>query len=717
MPSRASDPLDTGEVLAAPRHSRSARASRAVRWLAWSLWAIAAGHVGFGLLLAVLNNLTLRRFFAEYVVTATLATLAFATVGMLIALRRPNNLLGWLICAAGIIGGLGAWTGQYARYTFVTRPGALPFGDLVAWLYICLAFGPYVALAAIFLPLLFPDGRLPSPRWRPIAWLSVGTSILFTAVLGLSPGPVDASLAEVSNPFAPAGIEHILDFIAPINMVLLLACLASAVAAPVVRFRRARAIERQQLKWFMFATVLLVAALVIPAAIAYPNFDQNDTLLSGIALAVAFPLLPIAIGIAILRYRLWDIDILINRTLVYSALTACIVALYVLVVGYVGALFHAQGNLPISLIATGLVAVLFQPLRAWLQRGVNRLLYGARDDPYAVIARLGQRLESTLAPSAVLPTLVETVATALKLPYAAILLKQAEVWQIAATYGQPQDEVQRFALLYQGETIGQLLLASRAPGERFTPGDRRLLAVLAQQAGVAAHAVRLTHDLQQISADLQHAREHLITAREEERRRIRRDLHDGVGPVLSSLVQRLDLACGLIQRDPDSATALLENLKGEIRATLADIRRLVYALRPPVLDEFGLIATIREYAAHYQQPEGLQIDIAAPEPLPPLPAAVEVAAYRIVLEALTNVARHAQARRCQITLALVGAAERQALSLEVIDDGVGLPAEARAGVGLASMRERAAELGGDWTIERAPQGGTRLCAWLPLPME
>lgn len=696
---------------------RPARTVRATRWLAWSLWALAVGQVGFGVLLALMNQLSLRRFFAEYVVASSLATLAFATVGLLIALSLPNNLIGWLICAAGVVGGLSAWTGQYARYTFVTSAGALPFGDVVAWLYICLAFGPYVSLTAICLPLFFPDGRLPSPRWRPIAWMAAIASLLFTVTLGITPGPVDASLAEVANPFAPPGIAPILDIITPMSQVLLLASLAGAVAAVVGRFRRAQAIERQQLKWFMFATLLLVATLVVPAALAYPHFDQSDTLLSGIAVALGLPFLPIAIGIAVLRYRLWDIDILINRTLMYGALTACVVALYVFIVGYLGALLRIQANLTISLLATGLVAVLFQPLRAWLQRGVNRLLYGERDDPYAVIARLGQRLEGTLEPSAVLPTLVETVATALRLPYAAILLKQADVWQIAAAHGQPQDETQRFPLLYQGETIGQLLLAARAPGEPFTPADLRLLAVLAQQAGVAAHAVRLTYDLQQLSADLQHAREHLISAREEERRRIRRDLHDGVGPVLSSLVQRLDLTRSLIQRDPDAAVAQLENLKGEVRATLTDIRRLVYALRPPALDEFGLIAAIREQAAHYEQPDGLRVEVAAPEPLPALPAAVEVAAYRIALETLTNVARHAHARRCQVTLTMVGAAPRRALSLEVHDDGVGLPDDLRYGVGLASMRERAAELGGAWTIERGPRGGTRMCAWLPLPVE
>jgi signal transduction histidine kinase len=727
--------MDMIEAPAAARPIGTIANSRAARWLAWALWALALAQVAGGLLLALLNRLTFERFLAEYVAVGVLTTVSFATAGLLIARRRPQNPISWLICAAGVLGGLGTWAGQYARYAYVTNPGALPFGDIAAWLYICPAFGPFLALTAIFLPLLFPDGRLPSRRWRPLAAIALCASILFTLLLAISPGPVDASLTEVPNPFGLPGARPLLAIAAPFILALLVTSMAGAIAAAVVRLRRARGVERQQLKWFVYATALLVLAIVGPGALAYPNFDASSTLLSGAALAIAFPLLPAAIGIAILRYRLWDIDILINRTLVYGALTACISALYVVVVGYLGALFHDPNNLTISLVGAGLVAVLFQPLRARLQRGVNHLLYGERDEPYAVLARLGQRMEATLAPDAVLPTLVETVATALRLPYAAVMLKQADAFVTAAEYrdkeigrqgdkatGGPDASLSwspgllvSLSLNYQGEVVGKLLLAPRAPGASFSPADRRLLAVLAQQAGVAAHAVRLTYDLQNVSADLQHARERLIAAREEERRRIRRDLHDGVGPVLSSLVQRLDLARSLLEHDPDAAGALIDSLKREVRATLADIRRLVYALRPPALDEFGLLAAIREQAAHYQQPDGLRVGVAAPAPLPALPAAVEVAAYRIALEALTNVARHARARQCEIMLTLAGTAERQALCLEVLDDGVGLPEASREGIGMVSIRERAAELGGTCTIERRAQGGTRICAWLPLP--
>jgi signal transduction histidine kinase len=433
------------------------------------------------------------------------------------------------------------------------------------------------------------------------------------------------------------------------------------------------------------------------------RLSDTEMVLTRLLEAAAMACLPVAAGIGILRYRLWDIDLLINRTLAYGALTISVVGIYVLVVGYLGALFPTGGNSAISLVATGIVAILFQPLRQHLQRGINRLLYGQRDEPYAVLSQLGQRLEATLAPEAVLPTIVQSVREALKLPYAAIALRQAEGFVIAAEVGVPAADPLRLPLSYQGEPVGELLLGPRGAGEAFSSADRRLLEDLARQAGVAADAVRLT-------GELQRAQERLVGAREEERRRLRRDLHDGLGPLLGGVSLGLAGVHHRLRRDPAAAEQMLQRLQEQLQTATGEVRRLVDGLRPPGLDELGLVSALRERATRFQHgPAGLSVTVEGPEVLPPLPAATEVAAYRIALEALTNAARHAHARRCVLRLAIDGA-----LELEVCDDGHGIPAVHRAGVGLASMRQRAREVGGTCTIRPGPDGGTRVTARLPV---
>jgi signal transduction histidine kinase len=298
----------------------------------------------------------------------------------------------------------------------------------------------------------------------------------------------------------------------------------------------------------------------------------------------------------------------------------------------------------------------------------------------------------------------------------AITAGPAEGTGPAAAYGVTAGPVTRLPLQHQGAQVGALLLGPRAPGEQLTPGDMRLLGDLARQIGVAVHAVTLT-------ADLQRSREQLVRAREEERRRIRRDLHDGLGPTLAALALNATTISELIPGNPQAAVQMADALQQEIRGTVADIRRLVYDLRPPTLDDLGLLAAIREVVWHcadsvdrsWPTSAGMppKIALQTPDKLPALPAAVEVAAYRIVQEALTNVVKHAHAAHCLVRLAL----RDDALQIEITDDGVGLPGERRAGVGLNSMRERAAELSGTCTIEVIEGGGTRVCACLPLPEE
>jgi signal transduction histidine kinase len=433
------------------------------------------------------------------------------------------------------------------------------------------------------------------------------------------------------------------------------------------------------------------------------------TLLQLTLYAVTLLFLQLAFSVALLRDRLWEITPLIRRTLVYGLMTACLFVAYIVIVAGLGSLFPQQDNTLIAILTISVIAFLFRPLRVRLQRAINRLFYGERDDPYAVIARLGQRIEAVVVPRDVLPGIVETVAQALKLPYVAIALKDGQTFSTAAAYGR-QDEQSpliQVPLLSQHEQIGVLVCHPRQGDDALTEPDTRLLQDLTIQIGAAIHAIQLT-------IDLQRSRERLVSAREEERRRLRRDLHDGLGPTLASLSQRIDTASHLVAQQPEEAIALLQTLKGQVRTTIADIRRLVYALRPPVLDEFGLISAIREHAIPAQQSSDVRIAFTAPEHLPPLSAAIEVAAFRIIEEALTNVVRHARAHQCQISMEL---AERGDLLITITDDGKGLPDHYQAGVGIRSMRERAEELEGTFAIQTRPTGGTQVHVCLPLMKE
>jgi signal transduction histidine kinase len=498
------------------------------------------------------------------------------------------------------------------------------------------------------------------------------------------------------------------------SMLTLFPMLGTGALALLYRYRfHSDATQRRQIRWIVLGALAAIAGLALQILFLGLNFFDtpfvfNDLLVYPFGQLLKL-LLPVSVVFAIRRYRLWDINVLINRALVYGALTTLVIGIYVLAVGVLGETIQSNGNWLVSILATGLVAVLVQPLRDRLQRGVNRMMYGERDDPITVLSRLGQRLEGTIAPDAVLPSLVETVAQTLKLPYVAIetITEDRPDSTSIIVYGQPRGDVVRLPLIYQTETIGQLVVSPRADGEALSPMDRHLLENIAHQAGMAVHAVGLT-------ADLQRSRQHIVTAREEERRRLRRDLHDGLGPNLASQGLKLAAVKQLLERDPASAVPLLEQVMAQNQSTVEEVRRLVYGLRPPALDELGLVAAIRDYVAGTDRNGSLQIEIIQPpEGLPPLSAAVEVAAYRIVLEALTNVIRHAQAKNCSIRFSLSHNGSHSNLQIEIVDDGIGLPHDLRAGVGLRSMRERVEELGGMLNMESTSRGMC-IAAYLPF---
>jgi signal transduction histidine kinase len=636
--------------------------------------------------------------YATYVIfTGAVSAAVWVAVSVIIFLRRPEDRMAVFTAAT-----LTTWA------SFVLNSGPLVLAEEypLAWLpvHLLALFGSVSFMAFLY---LFPDGRF-APRWT--RWLVL---FWFAHEVGYYLFPGSVLDIETRSP--------LIDFV----VVSIVLCVG--LGSQLYRYRRVSGpVERQQTKWVVFGTASSLSGLIALQALLFSspallNFGSPYSFVILAGIDGILLLIPLSIGAAILQRRLWDIDVVINRALVYALLTACVVGVYVLLVGGLGSLLHARENLVVSLAAAGLVAVLFAPLRERLQRAVNRLMYGERDDPYAVLSRLNRRLGAAFEPRAALTTIVETVAGALKLPYAAIAIRRGDGFEVAASEGTATGEETVLPLSYGGETVGRLLLAPRSPGEDFSPADRSLLEDLARNAEAAVYAVGLT-------ADLRRSRERLVSTREEERRRLRRDLHDGLGPTLASLMLGLDVSLKLLRKNPDEAEEMLSRLKAQTKEAVVDIRRLVYGLRPPALDDLGLVAAIREQAAahgHLREgarngtETGLGFRIGVPEDLPPLPAAVEVACYRIAQEAITNVARHARAATCRVTLFVDDPEDgrERALLLDVSDDGVGLPdpASHRAGVGLSSMRERTEELGGDLSVTAAPEGGTRVSVRLPLP--
>ena len=627
---------------------------------------------------------------------------ACAVTGGLVARRRPDNPLGFLLLGSAACFALLDACGFAALRAAEGSAAAAVLGWPQTWLWV-----PANALLTVT-PVFFPDGRA-APGWRwplRVFWVvTVATAV----VSGLRPGR-DEQLGVPGrpNPLGVAGLGPLADTVGAACTVVAGAVLVTAGVDLVRRVLRAPAGSRlrQQGEWLAYAVglaALLVAARFLVGA---TDADADALFPSGLgwelAGAAAASLLPVGLGVAVVRHRLLDIDRLISRTVVLVVLTAAVAGLYLAAVTAAGALLDGTVELPASLGAAVLAAVLLAPVRSRLQRRVDRLLYGERGDPSAILARLGRQLETT--PDAVsLPGAAETVRAALQLP--AVGIDAGDGRSVVA--GRLPREPVALPLLSGGEQVGRLLLAPR-PGEATL--GRRDLRVLRDLAPGIAGAVRATRESERagrLAADLQRSRERLVLAREEERRRLRRDFHDGLGPVLAGLAMRAETAREV--DDPAVVRALLDEVAEDARTALADVRRLVDGLRPPALDHLGLAGALAAALAGRPR-SGTPVTLEVPEPLRPLPAAVEVAAYRIAVEAVTNVDRHAGATAARVRLTEDGGL----LVVQVADDGRGGARSSATGVGLASMRERAAELGGRCTVTARAGAGTVVRAELPL---
>jgi len=605
----------------------------------------------------------------------------------------------WLATAAVVLlAGPSSRTTGWIGATFLAQALAGTVGPALIgsnWALAGRALEAAALCLAVVLIAVFPDGRFV-PRW------SVPVFAAFAAW---------QAFAVVVAPTAGGTLDVV-------GGVVYFAVLATAVGGQFHRYRRVSdAVQRRKTKWLVYG---FAVTFVVDLASSLPYFapgwflslvaagspyDRFQDVVSTLAVAA----IPVCVAIAVVREQLFDIDVVIGRTLVYAALTLVIAAVYLAVVAGAGALIGRRGDTVLPLVAAAAVAVVFQPLRIALQRRVRRLLYGMQDEPYAALSGLGHRLAATLPGEDVEARVVGTVRDALRVPYVAIALREDDGYVITRQAGTPTADRLTLPLLHQGEEVG-LLLVDDEPGGRLTAPGRALLADLARQAGPAVHGVRVTASLRSTAEQLQAARERLVVAGEEERRRLRRNLHDELAPTLAAAGLTAATAADLLGRDAEAAARALDRLQRGLAAAVGDIRRLVDELRPVLLDEHGLAGAIRERADELAAQLPVTVDV--PAPLPELPAAVEVAAYRICQEALMNVLKHAAAGEVRVRLAAAGGW----LELEVTDDGAGaLPAVVGGrGVGLTSMRERAEELGGTCTVDGRPGQGTRVAVRLPL---
>ncbi|WP_432050360.1 sensor histidine kinase [Verrucosispora sp. NA02020] len=678
-----------------PRPAWSRRAAWALCGASLQLAAVAVG-------LAVLNGGSVGDMSHLLLVTSC------AIVGAAIAAHRPDNPIGWLALTSGFCFSLQEACGQYAAYGLVVAPGRVPFAEALAWPQNWLWVPGNAAVALI--PVFFPDGRLLSPRWRPAVWVVVLLGVAAMVAGALRPGANEqVSPVGAVNPLGVPGWQPVADSTAAVATLASAIIYVAAGCAVVWQARQAQGVRRQQVKWLGYAVALavgvVVARLVAGLTDAHPTIWPHGNLLWDLAGGLSGALIMVAIGIAVLRHRLFDIDLLISRTAVFVALSVAVGGAYVLVVGLLGAGFDASASLPVSFVAAAVAALILAPLRGWLQRRVNLLVYGERDDPYAVLARLGQRLEQTQDAAAVLATSTATVREALQLSYVEIETVDGRSYRL----GVPPPDPVRLPLAAH-DTVGHLLLGPRIGETTLGAWELRLLRDLARHIGVAVQAVGALDRAQSLAADLQRSREQLVLAREEERRRLRRDLHDGLGPTLAGLTMRAEAAQELGPGPPTQR--LLEEIVVDAQTAVADVRRLVNGLRPPALDTMDVIGALRSHIAGWPD-DGPRVVFDAPPVLPELSAAAEVAAYRIAMEALTNARRHARATQVRVRLRVSGGR----LCLEIRDDGRGRRPDRPDGVGMHTMRERAEELGGSCVVTSTPGAGTLVTATLLTGMK
>ncbi len=628
--------------------------TRTGRRLAWTTWTLTMALLVLGEALNVMRPSPSVSGLFRLVPIA-----AFATAGALIVTHRPQNRVGWVAAAIGL---------SFAAYfDFWSYAAYAPSAEWVVWLASWSWF-PGEMLSLGVLPLLFPDGRLPSPRWRVVLWLAAAsTAAAVFVAIGRSPAALPV----------PSGIVR--GLLTVVNL-LFLACLVLAMGSLVVRYRRANLEQRQQLKWF-FNSVALVVVLLI-GAIGIGNLilqrSPFDVPILDAVIHLSFVTLPIAIGIAVLKYRLYDIDLVINKALLFGALAVFITAVYVGIVVGIGALVGTRGqpNLALSILATAVVAVAFQPVRERVQRFANRFVYGKRATPYEVMADFSERMADALSVEEVLPKMAEAAAKGVAAVRSRVRLilpdgsERSTSWPV----GSGDDHFDRtLGVMHRGEPVGEIAVVKPA-GEPLTPAEDKLLSDLAAQAGLVLHNVRLTLELQdrlaEISAQaakLRASRQRIVAAQDAERRRLEATIHDGAQRQLEAMADQLHQAEQELGRDPQQAGECLDRLTAQANQILDGLRDLARGIYPPLLRDQGLVVALRAQMAKI----GTAVEITT-DGIGRYPSEVEGCVYFCCLEALRAADGQARiqlaSRNDHLDFSVSGV--RQDVSLQDMEDRV-----------------------------------------------
>jgi signal transduction histidine kinase len=670
------------------------RAPRTALLAAWAVAAISAVLVVASLVLDITGpSHGPGADLAEgYGVTYAAGGLAIALCALAIARHDPMQRFGWALLPIAAVWVLDGFTQSYTRVS-ISADGVDPGANLALWFLN--RFGAVLPLSIALLLLIFPTGRF-LPGWLGRAGIAaLGGMVVAAALVVLTPATTTPDVADL-----PAGVDFnyltisglaSADVLRPVSGVLTIAGFLIAMATAVLRYRRSSGADRDRMRWLIWAVVVMALTLTAVAVA-----DLGSAVDAVIVVVAVLPVAAMTVGVV--RPTVVPVENLLVRTLVLGAVALSLLALDLHVVAV---LSHTLGDLGQRRLVTVVLLVTalgYGPLRQRLFRLVQAWILGSRGNRYDVMAGLAANLESIEDGPAQLAAVAHAVADAFGVGYVAVEVDRPGGERLTATFGDRPTEVRTLPITYRESEVGRLVLPARGLRSRLSSRDEKLLGDLVRQAATAARTSRLAEELQS-------SRERLVNTREEERRRIRRDLHDGLGPAMAGVVYQLEAARLLVESDPDRATAQIDSVRDHVQEIVADVRRLVHELRPPTLDDRGLVGAVRQLAEN--QPLPIEVDAAD---LGTLSAAVEVAAYRIVAESLTNVVRHAGAGSARVRLERTDGD----LAVEVTDDGVGIGEDVQAGVGLLSVRERAAELGGRTHVSCPPSGGTVVRAVLPL---